>query len=67
MNITETVVDIQSKKTGTICEIREEGDNTRGKSYLVDFNGAKSWKRQDEIVVYLTSEHTNISGEYLLD
>jgi hypothetical protein len=64
MNITETVVDVQSKKTGTICEIRlEEG----GKDYLVDFDGAKIWKRQDEIVVYLTSEHTNTSGEYLLD
>ena len=63
MKITETVVEIGTNKVGIICEVKE---NTEGpKEYLVDFNGAKIWKNEGQIMVYLTSENTNYRGEML--
>ena len=64
MNITETVVEIDTNKVGIISEITENSD---GKKYLVDFNGAKVWKNEDEILVYLIAENREHKGEFLND
>ena len=65
MNITETVVEIGTQKVGTICEIRETAE---GKSYLVDFQGVQTWKNEEQIMLYLTSENNNMGGaEFLVD
>jgi len=64
MNITETVVEIGTQKVGIICEVRE---TTEGKTYLVDFQGAKTWKNEGQIMLYLTSDHRNSDGEFLVD
>tara|TARA_Y100001938_G_scaffold133231_1_gene192356 strand:- start:369 stop:566 length:198 start_codon:yes stop_codon:yes gene_type:complete len=65
MNITETVVEIGTKKVGIICEVRETAE---GKSYLVDFQGVQTWKNEGQIMLYLTSENNdNSGGEFLVD
>ena len=62
MNITETVVEVQTNKVGIISEVTETSE---GKRYLVDFNGAKIWKNESEILLYLTSENREHKGEFL--
>tara|TARA_R100001015_G_C4589250_1_gene144906 strand:+ start:37 stop:231 length:195 start_codon:yes stop_codon:yes gene_type:complete len=64
MNITETVVEVGTQKVGIICEVRE---TTEGKSYLVDFQGVQTWKNEGQIMLYLTSDHRNSGGEFLVD
>tara|TARA_R110002020_G_scaffold404383_3_gene614453 strand:+ start:1591 stop:1785 length:195 start_codon:yes stop_codon:yes gene_type:complete len=64
MNITETVVEVGTHKVGIICEVRE---TTEGKSYLVDFQGVQTWKNEGQIMLYLTSEHKPIQGDFLVD
>ena len=64
MNITETVVEVGTHKVGIICEVRE---TTEGKSYLVDFQGVQTWKNEGQIMLYLTSEHKPVQGDFLVD
>ena len=63
MNITQTVVEVDTNKVGTICEIRE---TTEGKSYLVDFHGVQTWRKENELRVYLTGS-TKVDGDFLVD
>tara|TARA_Y100001938_G_scaffold150239_1_gene240255 strand:- start:224 stop:418 length:195 start_codon:yes stop_codon:yes gene_type:complete len=64
MNITETVVEMGTQKVGIICEVRE---TTEGKSYLVDFQGVKTWKNEGQIMLYLTSDHRYSDGDFIVD
>jgi len=65
MNITETVVEVDTKQVGIICEVKETAS---GKTYLVDFHGVKTWKNEGQIMLYLTSDTNNINGgEFLVD